>query len=260
MNLRHLQEVHIYTDGACRGNDSTKSTSPGGTGICIMTPAEEILFELSGFYEESTTNNRKEVRGIIEALKIIRSWVDQKIINPGTTCIIIADSMYALNGAFKWMHGWMKNHIIDEKLNPDLWKECYPLFNEVNKVVNLEWKYVKGHSGVKGNERADALANAAIDKKIESQSFYFTDYARKNYGDGDEFYVGQNLEYLGDDVRVAKIAAQDLKVLYQTRSIYESDNKIMIEVPVHPHEIHTLAIDKNQFKELLIKMGFVCQN
>lgn len=260
MNLKHLSEVHFYTDGACRGNNSSDPNSPGGTGVCVMTPEEEELFELSGFYENSTTNNRKEIRGIIEAFKIINYWVGKGIINQGIKCVIIADSMYALNGTFKWMHGWVKNGILEDKLNPDLWKECFDWYHKTVKLVNLEWRYVKGHSGVKGNEIADALANLAIDKKTVDIICDFTESAKKRYGSlTEKLEIGELIP--PGQVFEAKIAPpSEFTRMYSVRNITETEDKVLMEILIHPYEVIALAFDKTQLKNLLTNLGISCQN
>ncbi len=138
--------VDIYTDGACRGNPG-----PGGWAALLLKGSAER--ELSGAVGE-TTNNRMELQAVIEALQALKRAVRARI---------YTDSQYVRLGITEWLSGWKARgwKTSDRKpvKNQDLWMQLDTL------VVGheLEWHWVKGHSGVPGNERVDALANAAID-------------------------------------------------------------------------------------------------
>jgi len=138
----------IYTDGACSGNPG-----PGGWGALMQFGAKEK--EINGG-EEDTTNNRMELMAAIKALQAVK---------PGykDTIILWTDSTYVLKGITEWIHGWKKRgwKKSDKKpvINADLWKEL----DTVNASLNVDWKWVKGHAGVDGNERADALARKWIE-------------------------------------------------------------------------------------------------
>jgi ribonuclease HI len=139
--------IRIYTDGACRGNPG-----PGGWGALLVAGGREK--ELWGG-ELMTTNNRMEltaaIRGI-EALKR-RCKID-----------LFTDSQYVRNGIREWLVQWKKRgwKTADKKpvKNQDLWERL----DELVTGHDIEWHWVRGHSGHDGNERADALANRGIDE------------------------------------------------------------------------------------------------
>ncbi|MBC6402464.1 MAG: ribonuclease HI [Hyphomonadaceae bacterium] len=135
--------VVIYTDGACSGNPG-----PGGWGVLMRFG--EVERELCGG-EAETTNNRMELTAAIEGLRAVRKSYEGKI-------TLWTDSTYVRDGITKWIHGWKKRgwKKADKKpvLNVDLWKEL----DAINSRCDVNWKWVKGHVGVDGNERADELA------------------------------------------------------------------------------------------------------
>jgi ribonuclease HI len=138
--------VDIYTDGACRGNPG-----PGGWAALLRKGGAER--ELSGA-ATLTTNNRMELQAVIEALQALKRAVRARI---------YTDSQYVRLGITEWLAGWKARgwKTSDRKpvKNQDLWMQLDALV----AGHELEWHWVKGHSGVPGNERVDALANAAID-------------------------------------------------------------------------------------------------
>jgi ribonuclease HI len=140
-------EVTIYTDGACKGNPG-----PGGWGALMI--AGENRRELCGG-EINTTNNRMELTAAIEALRALKR---------PTRVRLFTDSRYVMQGIETWIHGWKKNgwRTSDKKpvKNMDLWQTLDALASQ----QQIEWRWVKGHSGDPGNERADALSNAGIPK------------------------------------------------------------------------------------------------
>lgn len=139
--------LEIFTDGACRGNPG-----PGGWGVVLIWGEQRK--ELKGG-ERDTTNNRMELLACIEALK--------SLTRP-TQARLHTDSTYVLKGINEWIHGWKKNGWKTSAKQPvknvDLWQAL----DEARAMHELEWKWVKGHAGNEGNERADALANLAIDE------------------------------------------------------------------------------------------------
>ncbi len=138
------KELHIYCDGACSGNPG-----PGGWGAVLIWGDKEK--EISGA-EANTTNNRMELRAAIESIKSVKKKV--KI-------VIHTDSQYVKNGITVWIKSWLKNNWNKGKVkNIELWKE---LLEESSKH-EIVWKWVKGHSGVDYNERADRLATEAVKK------------------------------------------------------------------------------------------------
>jgi ribonuclease HI len=134
--------VTVYTDGACKGNPG-----PGGWGAWLSCDGHDK--ELSGG-EALTTNNRMELTAVIEALASLKR-----------TCevTLFTDSQYVRKGITEWIHNWKRRgwKTADNKpvKNADLWQRLETLAS----VHHIEWRWVKGHSGDPGNERADALAN-----------------------------------------------------------------------------------------------------
>ena len=139
--------LKIYTDGACRGN-------PGVGGWGAILKYENKTKEIKGFSKE-TTNNIMELTAVIEALKQLNRKCD---------IIITTDSNYVKNGITEWIHNWKKNgwKTANKKSvkNKNLWIELDNLANQ----HHIKWKWIKGHSGHPENERADTLANIAIDQ------------------------------------------------------------------------------------------------
>jgi ribonuclease HI len=139
--------VEMWTDGACKGNPG-----PGGWGALIRWDGVEK--ELFGG-EASTTNNRMELRAVIEALTALK--------RPCPVTLHV-DSSYVMNGMQKWIHGWKRNgwRTADKKpvKNADLWRE---LETQVERH-DVRWVWVRGHAGDPGNERADQLANLGVDE------------------------------------------------------------------------------------------------
>lgn len=135
----------IYADGACEPNPGV-----GGWGVVVYRDGKEICFGFGG--DMKTTNNRMEMQSIIEALKFLRhfNYPDAYIYSDSQLCVNTLNSW-----AKKWERdGWVRKGGAEIK-NLDLVKEAYELFVESKAI--LVW--VKGHSGVIGNERADELAN-----------------------------------------------------------------------------------------------------
>ena len=139
--------IEIYTDGACRGNPG-----PGGWGVFIKTTAGER--ELWGG-ESATTNNRMELLAAIEAL---RAFED------GTEIILHTDSQYVRKGITEWMQNWKRNGWRTAAKKPvknaDLWR----ILDLEAQRHAVNWRWVKGHAGNPGNEKADQLANRGVDQ------------------------------------------------------------------------------------------------
>ncbi len=137
--------VELFVDGACSGNPG-----PGGWGAILRWRGHEK--ELSGG-EAATTNNRMELSAAIEGLNAIRRPAHVRV----TT-----DSMYVRDGITKWLHSWKKRgwKTADKKpvKNEDLWRAL----DAAAQRHQVEWHWVRGHAGHAENERADALARAAI--------------------------------------------------------------------------------------------------
>jgi ribonuclease HI len=138
--------VEIYTDGACRGNPG-----PGGWGALLSAGEREK--ELSGA-EALTTNNRMELTAVIRALEALKRPSEVRL---------FTDSEYVRRGITEWVKSWKARgwRTADRKpvKNQDLWERL----DELAAGHKIDWRWVRGHSGVPGNERADRLANEAID-------------------------------------------------------------------------------------------------
>jgi ribonuclease HI len=142
--------IEIYADGACRGNPG-----PGGWGALLVSGGHEK--ELSGS-EAHTTNNRMELLAVIHALESLKK--------PRASARIYTDSQYVIKGIKEWIVGWKARgwKTADRKpvKNQDLWQQL----DALTALHDLEWHWVRGHSGVPGNERVDRLANEAIDAMV----------------------------------------------------------------------------------------------
>jgi len=142
-----LAEVEIYTDGACKGNPG-----PGGWGAWFKWGAAEK--ELFGG-DPSTTNNRMELTAVIQALAALK--------RPCKVALHL-DSQYVRQGITEWIHGWKakgwRTASNQPVKNAELWQRLDELVHRGGHQI--EWHWVKGHSGNAGNERADALANKGV--------------------------------------------------------------------------------------------------
>lgn len=145
-----VNTVVIYTDGACKGNPG-----PGGWGV-LLRSADGSEKELCGG-ELVTTNNRMEMMAVIQALLALK--------RPCTVTLHL-DSQYVLKGITEWLPGWKakgwKTAAKQPVKNVDLWQQLDQLVSA--KVHTIDWRWVKGHAGDPGNERADALANQGVEK------------------------------------------------------------------------------------------------
>jgi ribonuclease HI len=145
--MTELENVHIFTDGACKGNPG-----PGGWGALLRVGAVEK--ELSGG-EVLTTNNRMELMAAIRGLEALKR---------PCAVTLTTDSRYVMDGLTKWIHGWQRNgwKTADRKpvKNADLWQALLA----AAKPHRIDWRWVKGHAGHDENERVDKLASAEADK------------------------------------------------------------------------------------------------
>jgi len=138
--------VDIYTDGACKGN-------PGAGGWGALLESGGAVREIYGG-EPRTTNNRMELTAVIRALEALRRRCRVRL---------HTDSQYVQLGISAWIHDWKKRkwRTADKKpvKNEDLWKRL----DELAAMHEVEWIWVRGHSGHLGNERADELANLGVE-------------------------------------------------------------------------------------------------
>jgi ribonuclease HI len=143
-----LNKVTIYTDGACKGNPG-----PGGWGV-LMRSTDGSVKELSGG-ERETTNNRMEMMAVIQALSALKRPCE---------VTLHLDSQYVLKGITEWLAGWKakgwKTAAKQPVKNVDLWQQLDQLVSQAGH--RIDWRWVKGHAGDPGNERADALANLGV--------------------------------------------------------------------------------------------------
>ena len=144
---KNLNSVDIYTDGACKGNPG-----PGGWGVLLKSPGSQK--ELFGG-ELGTTNNRMELKAVIEALGALK--------RPCQVTLHV-DSQYVLKGMTEWLPGWKargwKTAAKAPVKNVDLWQRLDALVN--SGTHQIDWRWVRGHNGDPGNERADELANRGV--------------------------------------------------------------------------------------------------
>jgi ribonuclease HI len=142
MSEANAPKVVVYTDGACKGNPG-----PGGWGVWMVSGSHEK--EMWGG-ERSTTNNRMELTAVIEALTVLKRPCE---------VVVYTDSEYVRKGITEWISGWKRRgwKTADNKpvKNADLWQTLEQAANR----HRVDWRWVKGHAGDPGNERADGLAN-----------------------------------------------------------------------------------------------------
>ena len=145
------QHVVIYTDGACKGNPG-----PGGWGAMLTTG--DNVKELFGG-EMGTTNNRMELSAVIEALSALK--------RPCHVTLYL-DSEYVRKGITEWIQGWKargwRTAAKAPVKNVDLWQRLDALVSTGGH--RIDWRWVKGHAGDPGNERADALANMGVERAL----------------------------------------------------------------------------------------------
>ena len=141
-----MKQVIIYTDGACRGNPG-----PGGWGALIKYDSvEKTIF--GG--QANTTNNQMELSAAIEGLAILKEPCNVEL---------FTDSKYVMDGITQWIQNWKKNNwrtaAKKDVKNKELWQKLDKLIAQ----HQVQWRWVKGHSGDAGNEAADLLANKGIE-------------------------------------------------------------------------------------------------
>jgi ribonuclease HI len=142
-----VNPIEIYTDGACKGNPG-----PGGWGVLLKHGSTEK--ELFGG-ETSTTNNRMELMAVIQALTALKKPCD---------VTLYLDSQYVLKGITEWVPGWKAKGWRTASKQPvknvELWQQLDQLVKDSGH--RIDWRWVRGHNGDPGNERADALANKGV--------------------------------------------------------------------------------------------------
>jgi ribonuclease HI len=143
------QHVVVYTDGACKGNPGR-----GGWGAWLRCGTHER--ELYGG-EALTTNNRMELTAVIEALSALKRSCE---------VTIHTDSEYVRKGITEWIHNWKRRGWTTADRKPVKNAELWQRLDALAQAHRVHWRWVKGHSGDPGNERADALANRGADSVV----------------------------------------------------------------------------------------------
>lgn len=138
-------QVDLYSDGACKGNPG-----PGGWGVLLRHQDKER--ELSGG-EPITTNNRMELMAVIQGLNAL---------NKPCNVTIFTDSQYVKNGIEQWIHQWKARGWRTSAGKPVANQDLWLLLEQALARHSVAWRWVKGHAGDYGNERADSLANKGI--------------------------------------------------------------------------------------------------
>lgn len=139
----------IYTDGACRDNPG-----PGGWGVLMVDG--DVIEELGGA-ELHTTNNRMELRAAIEALRHVRQ---------ARPILVVSDSLYLKNGITEWLPRWKRRGWKTVGRKPVKNKDLWLMLDELATQYEIEWRWVRGHSGHPENEHVDAVANDHIDRLL----------------------------------------------------------------------------------------------
>ena len=142
-----MTAVEIYSDGACRGNPG-----PGGWAALLIAGGERK--EVSGA-ELATTNNRMELKAAIGGLEALKRRCTVKL---------YTDSKYVLQGITEWLPNWKKRGWRTASGAPVKNQDLWQLLDAAVSQQDIEWHWVKGHSGDEGNEYVDQLANVAIDR------------------------------------------------------------------------------------------------
>ncbi len=149
--MEPMSKIEIFTDGACKGNPG-----PGGWGAWLV--AGEHQKELCGG-ELNTTNNRMELRAVIEALNALKR---------PSEVVLHTDSQYVQKGISEWIVGWKKRGWRKADKSPVLNVDLWQALDEAQLRHTIEWRWVKGHAGHPGNEKADELANRGVEIALRS--------------------------------------------------------------------------------------------
>ena len=145
-----MESMKIYTDGGCSGNPG-----PGGWAWVLLRGSDGEAVGSGG--EANTTNNRMELRAVIEALgKVLDLAPD------GAEVELVTDSQYVKNGITTWIHGWKKNGWKTAAKKPVKNKELWEELDTVTGRVKPRFSWIKGHAGHEHNERCDALVQVEI--------------------------------------------------------------------------------------------------
>jgi ribonuclease HI len=148
-NKQDLESVVMFTDGACSGNPG-----PGGWAAIVVFPEGHVV-ELGGG-DASTTNNQMEMLAVIKGLESAKA--------ASQSVVIYTDSTYVIRGITQWVWGWRQRGWLTAEGQPvanrELWEELVRLTSARTRLGGIDWRYVRGHTGVPGNERVDEIAVA----------------------------------------------------------------------------------------------------
>lgn len=207
------QTITLYVDGACKGNPGL-----GGWGAYIITETEE--HKIYGG-ELETTNNRMELTAAIEGVSFCP--VDAHL-------IIWTDSNYVKQGITEWIHGWKKKNWKDVK-NPDLWKKL----DAVCANRNIEWNWIKGHAGHRGNEMADQLANMGAEQTAKQSSKMTQANADTKKPESDWLLddpFGLDLDAEADElieeIEIDLQVTEQIEEIIEVKSVNESSNPYIV--------------------------------
>ena len=139
-------KVEVFTDGACRGNPG-----PGGWAALVRADEHEQIYAGA---ERSTTNNQMELMAAIQGLEVLE---------PQSVVSLTTDSQYVRQGITQWIHGWKRNGWKTSQRKPVKNQGLWQRLDAAVANHQVEWHWVKGHSGHRENEIVDEAANAAID-------------------------------------------------------------------------------------------------
>lgn len=148
-----MSAVEIYTDGACRGNPG-----PGGWGVLLLANGREK--EICGG-ELQTTNNRMELTAAIRGLQTLKR---------NCRVTVYTDSEYVRRGIVEWMENWKRRGWKTASRKPVKNQDLWQLLDTAVTDHEVTWRWVKGHAGVPGNERADELANRGLDELLQNST------------------------------------------------------------------------------------------
>lgn len=147
-----MDEIAIYTDGGCHGN-------PGPGGWAVVAIAGDEIKKISGG-EQLSTNNRMELTAAIQALTLVKNSPEFA----GKKITVYIDSQYVKSGITDWIFMWKERNWKNSEKKPvknkDLWLEL----DDLNSSLSVEWKWIRGHSGIEFNEECDKLCQQEIAK------------------------------------------------------------------------------------------------
>lgn len=147
-----MKKIEIYTDGACKGNPGI-----GGWGALLISGEHEK--ELCGG-ENNTTNNRMELMAVIESLNALKQPCE---------VVLHTDSQYVQKGISEWIHNWKARGWRTASKSPVKNADLWQLLDAAQARHTMDWRWIKGHAGHAGNERADDLANRGVEQVLASK-------------------------------------------------------------------------------------------